>query len=80
MEKSVKEKKEASETTYEGLELAKEYVEKEGFGRTLKMMKTSIETAEKVLQFNPILSGGGALSAQAFLAYYAAPEPIKILI
>ena len=30
--------------------------------------------------FNPILSGGGALSAQPFLAYYAAPEPIKILI
>ena len=26
------------------------------------------------------LGGGGALSAQAFLAYYAAPEPIKILI
>ena len=36
LEKSVKEKKEALETTYEGLELDKEYVEKEGFGRTLK--------------------------------------------
>ena len=51
LEKSVKEKKEALETTSEGLKSNNEYAEKEGFERTLKMMKTSIETAKKVLQF-----------------------------
>ena len=51
METSIKQKKDALEDFIKRLEAKPDYVGKEGFEKSIKMMKTSVESAVKVLDF-----------------------------
>ena len=51
LEKAIKVKKESLEDFIERLEAKPEYIKKEGFERSLKMMRTSVTSAQIVLEF-----------------------------